>query len=108
MANWLHSIIPRIAEDEENFELMMNCSRVLYEKLVAQTGHFLDRKLLITERVASIQSVVQPVLQILRLLAASFPGIEETPDDTIESKIPGIARLINRSPEQNESRTRYV
>ena len=90
MATWLHSIIPRIAEDEDNFELMMNCARVLYDKLVVQTGHFLDRKLLITERVASIQSVVQPVLQILRLLAASFPGIEETPDDTIESNIPGL------------------
>ena len=85
MANWLHSLVPKMAEDEESFEGLMHCARLVFDKLVIQTGHFLERKILITERVASIQTVVEPVLQILRLITVSFPGIEENPDETIES-----------------------
>jgi hypothetical protein len=59
----------------------------LYEKLVQQTGHFLDRKITINERVVTIQSIVQPALQILRLVAVSFPGIAENSDDIIDRNL---------------------
>jgi len=92
MATWLHTIIPKMAEEEENFDFVMNCARMVYDKLVVQTGLFLDRKITINERAVTIQSVVQPVLQSLRLIAVSFPGINDNSDAIIDRSSPHLLR----------------
>lgn len=87
VAFWLQTLIPKFLEDEEIDAALLGCIGNLYAKLVSQTELFLERKFVITERVPSIQSVVAPVLQILKLIAISFPMVTDGADTLIESMI---------------------
>lgn len=84
---WLQSLIPKLAEYDGAEAITLNCVSMMFHKLIAQTEQFLDRKFIITERVASIQSVVSPVLQILRLISISFAIVSDRADAIIESTL---------------------
>ena len=85
-AIWVQDIITKLVEEDLTLQpVVLGCMGNLFTKLVWQTDGFLDRKLLVTERSATIQSIVTPVLQILSLIALSFPVVKESPDVLIES-----------------------
>jgi hypothetical protein len=101
-AAWLQSLVPKLAEDEEVETVVLASIPNLYQRLVAQTEFFLDRKIIITERLPSLMSVVVPVLQILRLLAATFPFlVADNIDAVIEGMTLTMCRLIPRSPRES-------
>jgi ubiquitin carboxyl-terminal hydrolase 34 len=87
VVDWLQSVIPKFLEDEEIETAVIACICSLYMRLVSQTHAFLERKFIITERVTSVLAVVNPVLQILRLIAASFPMVTDNADPMIEGTI---------------------
>jgi hypothetical protein len=88
-AGWLQSLIPKLAEDEEVETVVVASIPNLYQRLIALTGLFLDRKIIITERLPSLLSVVVPVLQTLRLLSVTFPFlVTDNIDVVIEGMYP--------------------
>jgi hypothetical protein len=86
-AIWVQDIITKFVEDDVATQpAVLSCMNNLFIKLVWLTDHFLDRKILITERSATIESIVTPVLQILRLITMSCPITKDNnPEGTIDS-----------------------
>jgi hypothetical protein len=82
--NWAQDLIPRSMNDHTIPEGLMHRSMTdLFHKLCWQTELFLERKITISERL-STQSVVEPVLLVLRLIAATYPGVRDNPEACIE------------------------
>jgi hypothetical protein len=82
--NWAQDLIPRSMNDHTIPEGLMHRSMTdLFHKLCWQTELFLERKITISERL-STQSVVDPVLLVLRLIAATYPGVRDSPEACIE------------------------
>ena len=85
-AGWAMEIIPQFLEDETVAETLATRSLAeLFTKLCWHTELFLERKITISERYATVQSVVPPVLVILRLIVITFPGVQESAEKNIES-----------------------
>lgn len=101
-AAWLQSLVPKLAEDEEVETVVVGSIPSLSQRLVAQTEFFLDRKIIIAERLTSLLSVVFPVLQTLRLISVTFPFlVNENMDVVIEGMIFTICPIIPRSPRES-------
>jgi hypothetical protein len=84
--SWAEDLIPRSMNDETVPQgLMLRSMTELFHKLCWQTELFLDRKITISERLTTIHSVVDPVLAVLRLIAATYPGVRDNPETCIDS-----------------------
>lgn len=86
-ALWLRGLIPNILVLEEERE-GLECLVTMFKMLPMAIQEFLDLKFKISERIITVQSITDPVIEILKLIAATCPGISLNPDILFDSMDP--------------------
>lgn len=104
-AVWLQSLIPKFLDYDGDITII-SCVENLRAKLLSQTELFLERKIVITERYTTVQSVVVPVLEVLKLISITFPGAANNLESIIESMAFMYKKLTSSATGKGEVNSR--
>ena len=108
-ASWIQQLVSDLVDEghRENMGTVQSLNR-LFVSLVQSAFNCLDRKLEITERTATFESLINPVLDLLRILTSFFITEEDqrNAELSIERKMSFLTELMSRHFKSIEVRSK--